>query len=464
MHHQTRVGTRSSAARWLALSVLLTGGFLPPVDFFIVNVALPSIQSGMAATPSQVELVISGYAAGYAVFLVTGGRLGDLYGRKRLFLFGMAGFTAASALSGLAQSASLLVVARVLQGTAAAVLVPQVLGSIRALYTSDRELSRALGFYGMMVGLAAATGQLVSGLLVTWSPLGLGWRSVFLVNLPIGTAAILGALLVVPETSAETRPRLDFGGAALLSAMLACLILPLSEGRQKGWPAWIFIMLAATLPLLWAFLRHEDRVARRGGMPLLDMSLLSIRSFRRGTIVATLFFFTSPFYLLFAIERQDGAGLNALHTGLAILPYGVGLFTGPLASSPFVDRFGSRLLTFGLTVQVAGYAATAAAVSLLASPAILVGTVLLAGFGQGIAMPRLFNTALEHVPPRQGGVAAGVVSSALQIGAAVSVAAIGTLFFAVLGTASGPAAYAHAFGIAMIAVVAALAGAALLSR
>jgi MFS family permease len=198
-------------------------------------------------------------------------------------------------------------------------------------------------------------------------------------------------------------------------------------------------------------------------MPLLNLGLLRIASFRRGSIVATLFFFTAPFYLLFALERQDGAGLSALQTGLAILPYGVGLFLGPLASAPFVGRFRHLLLPLGLAVEVAGYAAVAAVVALGGGGVLLVAVVFIAGFGQGIAMPRLFNTAMQDVPAAQGGVAAGVVNSMLQVGAAVSVAAIGTLFFAVLGSATGPSAYGRAFGIAMIAVVAALAGSAVLS-
>ncbi len=462
---QTRplAATLSPAARWLALIVLLAGGFLGPVDFFIVNVALPSIQAGLGASDAAMQLVISGYSAGYAVLLITGGRLGDLYGRKRVFAVGMAGFTGASALCGLAPSANVLVLARVAEGVAAALIAPQVLGSIRALY-SDRELGRALSLYGVMMGLAAVTGQFAGGALVALSPWGLGWRAVFLVNLPIGAAALIGAWLLVPETSARTRPRLDIGGAALLSLALACLILPLSEGRQEGWPAWTFVTLAASLPLFWAFLRLEDQIGARGGMPLIDLELLAVKSFRRGILVATLFFFTSPFYLLFAIERQDGAGLDPLHTGLSLLPYGVGLFVGPLASAPLLGRLQHRLLTIGLTVEAAGYAATAAAVALQAGRLPLIATVFVGGFGQGIAMPRLFNTVLEDVPARQGGLAAGVVNSTLQIGSAISVAAVGTLFFAVLGSGTGPAAYAHAFGVAMIAVVAALTGAALLSR
>jgi EmrB/QacA subfamily drug resistance transporter len=462
---QTRplAATLSPAARWLALSVLLAGGFLGPVDFFIVNVALPSIQSGLDASEADVQLVISGYSAAYAVLLITSGRLGDLYGRKRMFGLGMAVFTGASALCGFAPSAKVLVLARVAEGAGAALIAPQVLGSIRALY-ADRELARALSLYGVMMGLAAVTGQFAGGALVALSPWGLGWRAVFLVNLPIGAAALLGGWLLVPETSAYTRPRLDIGGAALLSLSLACLILPLSEGRQEGWPLWTFVMLAASLPLLGVFLYLEDSIGARAGMPLVDLDLFRVKSFRRGVLVGTLFFFTSPFYLLFAIERQDGAGLDPLHTGLSLLPYGVGLFFGPLASAPLLGRLHQRLLTIGLLVEVSGYAATAAVVALQLGSGPLIATVFVGGFGQGIAMPRLFNTVLEHVPARQAGLAAGVVNSMLQIGSAISVAMVGTLFFAVLGTDVGPSAYAHAFGLAMIAVVAALGGAALLSR
>ena len=454
----------AGARRGLVMAILLLGGFLPPADFFIVNVALPSIQHGLGAGPAAVQLVISGYAAGYAVFLVTGGRLGDLFGRRRLFILSMLGFTAASAVCGLAPTPTTLVLARVIEGVAAAMLAPQVLGAIRALHDAPGQrpaLGRALGLYGAMMGLAAAVGQFAGGALVAASPFGLGWRAIFLVNLPIGALALLGALLWLPESAAATRPRLDLIGAALLSAALAALVVPLSEGRQQGWPAWTFAALAAAPLLLAAFLRHEDRLRLAGGMPLLDLGLLRLPGFRRGVLVAGLFFFTSAFYLTFALERQDGAGLGALGTGLAILPYGIGLFLGPLVTARLVGRW--PLLTLGMGIEVAGYAAIAVAVAFAAPAPVLTAVVLAAGLGQGIAMPRLFTLALADVPAHQGGVAAGVVNSVLQIGAALSVAAIGSVFFSVLGSGRGPVAYAHAFGVAMVLVVAALAGALLLT-
>jgi MFS family permease len=453
----------SHAGRWLAFMVLLAGGLLPSVDFFIVNVSLPSIHTAMGASPAEVQLVVSGYAAAYAVFLITGGRLGDLYGRRRLFLIGMAGFVATNALCGLATSPLQLVTGRVLQGIAAAMLAPQVLGSIRALFPGEGELARALSFYGVMMGLAASLGQFSGGALVAWSPFGLGWRTVFLAKLPIGLPVMLAAWWLVPETSASDRQKLDLGGAALLSLTLACLVVPLSEGREQGWPVWTFISLAAVPFLAAAFLWFEDRLTARGGSPLVDLGLMALPGFRRGVLVGTLFFFTTAFYVLFSIYEQEGYGTDPLFTGLAILPYGIGLFVGPLVTAPLPARVRPWLLTIGMAIQVVGYGAVAAVIALGFDGWPVVLTVLLAGFGQGIAYPRLFNTVLGDVSPHQAGVAAGVLTSALQIGAAISVAAIGSLFFAVLGTGADRDGYAHAFGLAQAVITIALLLAMLLS-
>jgi EmrB/QacA subfamily drug resistance transporter len=453
----------SPAGRWIAFIVLLSGGFMPPVDFFIVNVSLPSIQASIGATPAELQLVVSGYASAYAVFLITGGRLGDLYGRRRLFLLGMAGFTLANLLCGLAASPATLVGGRIVQGVAAAMLVPQVLGPVRTLFPADRDLARALSSYGIMMGIAAVCGQFLGGALVEWSPFDLGWRAVFLLKVPVALAVLLAAWVVVPETSTSQRVRIDVAGAALLSLALACLVLPLAEGRQQGWPAWTFVMLAAVLPLIAGFVRFEARLAARGAMPLLDLRLMAIGSFRRGVVVGTLFFFTTAFYVTFSFYQQQGVGTDPLHTGLAILPYGAGLFIGPLVSAPLVRRLGNALLPIGMGIQVAGYAATGLAIWCAFDGWPVFLAVLVAGFGQGIALPRLYNAALGDVPPQQAGVAAAVINSALQIGGAISVAGVGSLFFAVLGGGTGLAAYANAFGIAQAATTLALFASMLLS-
>ncbi len=442
--------------RWFAFAVLLAGGFMPPVDFFIVNVALSSIYESLRTTPAETQLIISCYAAGYAVFLITGGRLGDLFGRRTCYLWGMAAFALTNLACGLAMTPTQLLVARVFQGAAAALLVPQVLASIRAIYTEDHTLSRALGIYGMMMGLAAATGQFAGGALVQWNPLDLGWRAIFLIKVPICLVTFALAWRLVPRTGGGQRVQLDLLGAALISLALACVVVPLSQGRQLGWPAWVFAALACVPVLIALFLHHERRLARLGGMPLVDMSLFAMPRFRRGVLVGTLFFFTTSFYFLFGIYQQLGLGVEPLYTGLAILPYGIGLFLGPLASRPFA-RVEAHLLSLGMGVQVAGYALIGGFVALGWTGWELSAVVFIAGLGQGVAFPRLYNTVLSGVPARQAGVASGILNSALQVGAASSAAAIGSLFYGMLGDQTGERAYAAAFAVAQWSVTAALA-------
>jgi predicted MFS family arabinose efflux permease len=313
-----------------------------------------------------------------------------------------------------------------------------------------------------MMGLAAVAGQFFGGALVQWSPFDLGWRTVFILKLPVCLLVLAAAWRLLPESSASTRAKLDLGGAALVSLALAAVIVPLSEGRDQGWPLWVFLSLAAVPFLIAALLRHEARLTEKGGMPLLDLRLFAIPSFRRGVLVATLFFFTTSFYFLFGIYEQEGRGLDPLHTGLAIAPYGIGLFAGPLISAPLL-RWRSRMLAIGMGIQVAGYGAIGALVAAGIDGVFVPSAILIAGFGQGIAFPRLYNVVLGDVPPAQAGLAAGIVNSALQVGAAVSAAAIGSLFFTMLGSAPNERAFAYAFATAQGTLTAGLFAAMLLA-
>jgi MFS family permease len=440
----------------LVLAVLLAGGFMPPVDFFVVNVGLPSIKESLDATPAELQLVISGYAAGYAVFLITGGRLGDLFGRRTCYLWGMAAFALTNLACGLAPNAGALVVARVAQGLAAALLLPQILASIRALYQDERALIRALSAYGVAMGLAAATGQFSGGALVQWSPFDLGWRVIFLIKVPICAVIFALAWRLVPETSGGRPVRLDLVGAGLISLTLGMVVVPLSLGRQQGWPVWVFVALVAVPFLITLFVTHQRRLARAGGLPLVDLTLFALSGFRRGVIVGTLFFFTTSFYFLFGIYQQLGLGVAPLWTGVAILPYGVGLFLGPI-STRSLRSWEPHLLALGMLVQVTGYATVGVFVALGWNGAELSTAVFVAGFGQGVAFPRLYNTVLASVPVHQGGVASGILNSALQVGAAGSAAAIGSLFYEILGDGGDERAYALAFAVAQWTLTAALA-------
>jgi EmrB/QacA subfamily drug resistance transporter len=451
----------SPARRRLAFYILLTGALMPSLNTFIVTIALPAIRAALDASDSETNLIIAGYSSAYAVCLVTGGRLSDLYGRRFMYLVGMAAFTLCSLLCGLAPNSFLLVVARILQGATAAMIAPPVLAALRSLFTGE-EIPWALNIYGTGVGVAVAGGQLLGGVLIAADIGGLGWRAAFLINVPIGLAAILAALALVPESGGSEKPRLDIYGVLLLSAALGCLVVGLSIGREQGWSPLVLGLIAASPLLLALFFAYEKRIAREGGMPLLDPALLEIGTFRRGIVVALLFFFTSPFYLFFSLYLQAGLGEGALAAGLAVLPYGVANFIGPMMATRAGPRLRRWLFGLGMGVQILAYASVGLCAATQTGGVPLFLALFVGGFAQGIAMPEMINFILADIPAKDTGLAAGAMNSTLQIGSAISVAGIGSLFFTVLGDGTSAAAYGHALGIAMAAICAALIGSLLL--
>jgi EmrB/QacA subfamily drug resistance transporter len=291
----------SSAAvptRWLALAVLLTGAFLPILDFTIVNLALPSIRQSLGATSAQVQFVISAYAATYAVMLITGGRLGDLLGRKRMFLIGVAGFSVTSLLCGFAASPTVLILGRILQALMATVMAPQVLASIRILFPGP-EQTRALALYGATFGLAnicgQLCGQLLGGFLVFAHPFGFAWQSIFFINIPIGIVAFVGAVFFVKESRSLHAGKLDFIGVILLSVTLGCLVYPMIEGRELGWPKWMMGMVCLCVIALLGFIRYETRLSANGLDPLVEFALFRNRRFSLGILMGLVFYMLSAF-------------------------------------------------------------------------------------------------------------------------------------------------------------------------
>ncbi len=279
---------RWTDSRWLALPVILAGVFMVVLDFFIVNVALPSMQSDLRASSTAIEWVVAGYALTSAVFVITAGRLGDRFGRRRMFSLGLVVFTLASAACGAAGTPFELVLARLLQGAGGALLTPNVLSIIGVLY-SGADRVRALSVYGTVMGLAAVGGQLIGGALIAADPAGLGWRSCFLINVPIGIAGLALAPRVIAESRQPLAPRLDKVGTLLATAALTAVVLPLLEGRQHGWPLWSWLSLAGTPVLLGALVAHQRRLSRRGASPLLDMALFAQRSFSAGLLTQLCF-------------------------------------------------------------------------------------------------------------------------------------------------------------------------------
>ncbi len=453
--------------RWAALAVLLSGAFLAPLDFFIVNVALPSIATGLGAGAAEVQLVISGYAVVFAAFLITGGRLGDIYGRKVVFLSGLAGFALASACCGFAWSPLTLIMSRLLQALTAAAMAPQALASIQALFAPG-ERGRALSIYGVTVGLASVIGQLLGGALVSADIGGLGWRLIFLINLPIALVAFVAALRLLPETHGQNRPRLDFGGVILSSAALGSIVVPLVEGRARGWPWWT-IALLMTAPLLVVLFRHyEVRVAGRGGNPLLAFEVFDSPGLLRGFSAVLTLYAIATFFLVYSIYLQRALGFSALQAGLAILPFSVGFLAGSTASSVVGRWMGATAPSLGFVLSATGAVATATIISrspaeTLPSLPLTALALALIGLGVGTSLPTMVRVIAERVEPDRAGLVGGLVNSTLQVSSAIGIAVLGGLFYTVLGTRTDPAAVTHAFAITLLAIAACHLGGAVLA-
>jgi MFS family permease len=424
-------GPASPGLGALGLCTVLLGAALPLVDFFIVNVALPSLGRDLGAGEALLELVVAAYGLSYAVLLVLGGRLGDLFGRRRLFLTGLVAFGLTSLACGLAPGPWTLVGARLAQGAAAAMLLPQVLATLHSS-TSGARRARALGLYGATTGLSFVTGQILSGLLVAADLWGTGWRAVFLVNVPVVLLLLPLAARAVPETRSDRPAPVDVAGTLLLALALTALLAPLTEGRAAGWPLWTWLALAVFPCAAVAFWRVELRSERRGGTPLVPPSLLRLVPLRRGLVlVLPLSGGFGGFMLVIAVALQEGAGVGAVAAGTALAPMALAFFAASLAGPRLVARWGSRVIPVGALVQAAG-------LGLLAwtawrswpdlSVAALLPGMAVAGFGQGLQLPVLFRVVLAEVPPERAGVGSGVMVTTQQAALALGVATLGTLF------------------------------------
>ncbi|MEU5094727.1 MFS transporter [Streptomyces sp. NPDC020996] len=419
----------------LGLFTVLLAAALPLVDFFIVNVALPTIGRDLDASESVLELVVAGYGLAYAVLLVLGGRLGDLFGRRRFFLGGMAAFGLTSLLCGLAPGAWSLVAARVAQGASAAAMLPQVLATIQAATAGPRR-ARAMGLYGATAGLSMVAGQILGGVLVAADVAGTGWRSVFLVNVPVVVVGLVLAARSVPETRSPHPEPVDGPGTVLLTASLLALLAPLTEGRSAGWPLWTWLSLAAFPFLTAAFFAVERRADRHGRTPLVPPGLLALTSLRRGLVMILPFSVGfSGFMFVIAVALQRGAGLGPVAAGLALAPMAVAFFLVSLAGPRLVTRYGTRVVTVGALVQAAGVALLALAAWRswpdLGFAGLLPGAAV-AGAGQALQLPILFRIVLSEVPPARAGVGGGVMVTTQQSALALGVATLGTLFLSLV--------------------------------
>jgi EmrB/QacA subfamily drug resistance transporter len=414
--------------RWFVFAVAITANIMDLMDATIVNVAGPSIRHALGGSTSSLQWLPAGYTLAFSVWLITGARLGDMFGRRRLFLIGSAGFTVMSAACSAAPSMAALIVFRVLQGSFGALMVPQGFGMLKEVFDED-EMTKVFGAYGPMLGLSTLAAPILAGALIEANLWGIGWRLVFLINVPIGIAAFVGAIRVLPRTIAHPGIRLDTGGMALIGAGLTAIIYPLIQGRADGWPAWTFVSLAAGAILIVAFLLWERRLH---GDPLIEPGLLANRTYTSGLLVGFAFFGAFGGLLLcVSLFAQLGEGFSPIHAGLTLMAMVVGMFAGMGAGFSLVRRLGRHLLHLGVVIVGAGTVILALTVTgaRTASTLDLAPGLLLIGVGAGISMGQLFDFILAGVGMDEVGSATGVVEAMQQLASAVGVAVLGTIFF-----------------------------------
>jgi EmrB/QacA subfamily drug resistance transporter len=439
--------------RTAAVTVLLLASFMDLMDNTIVNVALPAIETALHARPEQLEWVASGYVLAFAAALIPGGRLGDMLGRRTVFVVGTAGFVAASGLAGIAGSASVLVGMRLVQGLFAGLMVPQVLGTVQALY-SPKERAGVYGIAGAVTGLAAVAGPLLGGALVSEDAFGLGWRAIFVVNVPVGVIVLIGAIALVPPTKADHPMSLDGLGIALASGGLLTLIYPLIEGRRHGWAGWTITLFALAPVLFSAFVVHERRRSATGRALLLPLRLFADRGFSAGLIVQ-ISFQASVIGLLFvlSITVQSGFDFSAWEAGLVVLPFSIAASITSAAAVALVTRLGRTLVGVGALLQAIGAAWSIAVIAGPGDPTVaaFIGPTAVAGAGLGLLVVPLTDVVLAAVPVNDAGSAAGTLSTFQQVGGALGIAVVGTVFF---DSAASSRDLGSAFGVAVWTVVA----------
>ncbi|MFX0574098.1 MFS transporter [Nocardia nepalensis] len=430
--------------RWIAFAVVLAAGFMDLLDVTIVNVAVPSIQTDLDAQYSQVEWIIAAYVLAFAAVLITGGRLGDIYGRKRIFLIGITGFTLASAACGFSSDPTMLITSRFVQGAMAALMVPQILAIIRATFPKE-ERTKAIAIYSGVGGSASAVGLSLGGLLVQWDLFDLAWRPIFLVNVPVGIAALIAATIVMKDSRAaavndglpvanSTAPRLDPVGMVLAISAVLLLAYPLTEGRRLDWPTWTFVMIAAAAVVFGVFVAFERRRARTVGSPLIDLELFRSRPFTVGLASWLLFWIgLGGFFLVWTLFMQAGLGWSAMRAGLTAVFFAVGAGIGAGVSvSVLAPRYGRIVLVAGGVVNAAGFGlygwlATHYGASIASWQMVI--PLIITGTGFGMVVAPTIDLLLGQVPAREAGAASGLLNTGQQLGIALGVALVGVVFF-----------------------------------
>jgi EmrB/QacA subfamily drug resistance transporter len=430
--HVAQGETHAFERRWTAMFVLLMASFMNMIDVTIVNVALPSMQRNLGVSESGIEWVVAGYILAFALGLLPFGRYGDIVGKKRIFLIGVSAFSIASLLCGLAVNVEMLIVSRIIQGIAGAVMTPQVLAIAQIMFP-PKERAVAFSLFGLTAGLASVAGPVTGGTLIHADIFGLDWRPIFLINVPIGIACVLAGRKLIPDIKGNSKLGNDWVGIIIAAAAIFCLIFPLIEGRGFGWPFWCFAMMAGFILFALAFVWWERRQNARGAAELVPLSLMRNGNFVYAALGAMVFFSAMPgFFLILAVFLQSGYQLDALQSGLTTIPFPIGVLVASMITGRLGGR-GPRLrLVFGSLILVVAALLlrhTVAGVGDTLQSAHFILPLVLGGFGTGITISPLFQTALAGVPPRDAGSGSGALQSIQQMGAALGVAIISQIFF-----------------------------------
>jgi EmrB/QacA subfamily drug resistance transporter len=450
--------------RWLAAIVMIGAATMDLIDLTIVNVALPTIRADLGASGTQLEWVISAYMLAFAAALIVMGSFGDLLGRKRIFIAGIATFGLASLAAGLSQTPDELIAARVVQGVAAAAMIPQLLGTFRTIFDSE-ERGKVFGAYGATLGFASAIGLVLGGVLTQADLFGWGWRTVFFVNVPVAIVSLIATIRVVPESNDPDAGRPDLLGAGVLAASIVAIAYPLLEGRSLDWPAWTWVMLACGVAALVALATIIERRPRAGVAPLLRTRLLRIPAFSAGLLVQAAFSAgLQGFSVVFVVWIQGGMGFSPLGAGLTLLAFSLGSFILAPVAVPLAQRHGRGVLSLGgvlMALGVLGVLLGASHVGTGSDPWPVVPGLVVAGAGLSLMIIPLVNVVLAAVPHEVAGGAGGMFSTSQQLGGALGVALVGTVFFTQLESHPFTEAFKHTvpvvIGLFALAAVLALA-------
>ncbi len=429
-HHASKLTHRQ---RTIALTIVALAFVMDLLDNTIVNIAIPSIQSNLGASYASIQWLIAGYSLSFAVLLITGGRMGDVFGYKKLFMWGVAGFTLASLLSGVAWNTDVLITARLLQGAMAALMVPQVMSLMQVMFKPE-ERGGVMGLFGALAGVAASLGPVVGGLLIHANIAGLDWRPIFLINVPVGIFALVAAYRYLPEGKSSHPLRLDIWGTAIVMLALFLLVYPLIQGRDLGWPMWTFGMMIAALPVLGVFTWWQRVKDKKDGSPLVVPSLFKTKTFVTGLVLNLIFQGAMiGFFLPFTLLLQVGLGYEVVKAALTGIPTAVGISLAiGLFGQKLIPKLGRYAMSLGTVVMSIGLVITYLFVKqngLDTTPWEFIPGLLVTGLGMGLVMSPIFSVVLSDVDPRHAGSASGVMNAVQQLGAAIGVALIGVIFF-----------------------------------